>query len=77
MYHDSTFNAKDQERAKATFHSTTIEAGRLARQAGVKTLVLGHVSLRYRDMDLLCEEASQEHERVIVAKDGMVIRIGA
>ena len=77
MYHDSTFNAQDQERAKATFHSTTIEAGRLARQAGVKTLVLGHVSLRYRDMELLCEEASQEHEHVIVAKDGMVIRIGA
>ena len=77
LYHDSTFNAQDQERAKATHHSTTKEAGRLARQAGVKTLVLGHVSLRYRDLALLCEEALQEHEDVIVAEDGMVIRIGA
>ena len=77
LYHDSTFNDADQERAKATHHSTTKEAGRLARQAGVKTLVLGHVSLRYRDLALLCEEALQEHEDVIVAEDGMVIRIGA
>ena len=57
--------------------STTKEAGRLARQAGVKTLILGHVSLRYRDLASLCEEASQEHDDVIVATDGMVIRIGA
>ena len=37
MYHDATFSMADSDRAKATYHSTTIEAARLARQAGVKT----------------------------------------
>ena len=37
LYHDATFNDSDADRAKATHHSTTIEAGRLARQAGVGT----------------------------------------
>jgi ribonuclease Z len=77
LYHDATFNEKDQDRAKATYHSTTKEAGRLARQAGVSTLVLGHVSLRYRDLTSLREEALQEHDNVLVAEDGMVIRIGS
>ena len=75
MYHDATFCHADADRAKATHHSTTIEAARLARQAGVKTLVLGHISLRYKDLEALKKEALQEHEQVLVAKDGMVCHV--
>ena len=77
LYHDATFNDSDADRAKATHHSTTIEAGRLARQAGVGTLVLGHVSLRYRDLNAIRSEALLEHPNVVVAEDGMVIRVGS
>ncbi|MDA0939592.1 MAG: ribonuclease Z [Bacteroidetes bacterium] len=75
LYHDATFNAEDHQRAKSTFHSTTVEAARLARQAGVGTLLLGHISLRYRDLEVLRNEALQEHTRVEVARDGMVWRV--
>lgn len=76
LYHDATFRDADQERAKSTFHSTTVEAARLAQQAGVKTLVLGHVSLRYKDVCELRDEALREHPHVIVAEDGLVWRVG-
>ena len=75
LYHDATFNAADQKRAKSTYHSTTVEAARLASQAGVGTLLLGHISLRYRDLDSLKREALQGHPRVEVAQDGMVWRV--
>ena len=75
MYHDATFCHADAGRAKATHHSTTIEAARLARQAGVKTLVLGHISLRYKDLEALKKEALQEHDQVLVAEDGMVCHV--
>lgn len=77
LYHDATFRDADRERAKSTFHSTTVEAARLAKQAGVKTLVLGHVSLRYKDVCELRDEALREHSHVIVAEDGLVWRVGA
>jgi ribonuclease Z len=75
LYHDATFSAEDHQRAKSTYHSTTVEAARLARQAGVGTLLLGHISLRYRDLEALRNEALQEHPRVEVARDGMVWRV--
>lgn len=75
LYHDATFNDADAERAKSTHHSTTKEAGRLARQAEVETLMLGHVSLRYKDLDALRDEALQEHPNVVLAKDGLLWRL--
>ena len=76
LYHDATFAHVDQHRAKATYHSTAFEAARLAKNADVGTLVLGHVSLRYRDIDVLRREALAEHPSVVIAEDGMVLHIG-
>ena len=75
LYHDSTFANLDEDRAKSTYHSTASQAGRLARQAGVGHLVLGHISTRYRDMDLLLEEAKAFHPHVTVSKDDMRMTI--
>ena len=75
LYHDATFNDADADRAKSTHHSTTKEAARLARQAEVETLMLGHVSLRYKDLDALREEALREHPKVVLAKDGLLWRL--
>jgi len=76
LYHDATFAHDDQHRAKATYHSTALEAARLANNANVGTLVLGHVSLRYRDVEILRREALAEHPNVVIAEDGMVLHIG-
>ncbi|MGB1363341.1 MAG: ribonuclease Z [Flavobacteriales bacterium] len=77
LYHDCTFAERDAGRAKDTHHSTAKEAARLASQANVKHLVLGHISTRYREMGELLEEAKAVHGSVEVAKDGMVKKVGA
>ena len=71
LYHDCTFAERDASRAKDTHHSTAKEAARLANQAGVKQLVLGHISTRYRDIGELLGEALAFHSDVEVAMDGM------
>ena len=47
LVHEATFLSDQQERAVAAGHSTAAEAARVARDAGVKTLILTHISARY------------------------------
>ena len=72
LYHDATFIEMDGEKAKGTGHSTALEAARLASQAGVRDLVLGHLSQRYRDPEALLSEACNVHDKVHLATDGMI-----
>ena len=71
LIHDSTFANELLKRAKETMHSTAKEAGEIAREAGVKQLVLTGFSKRYKDEDLvkLWEEAKKEFDNVVIAKD--------
>ena len=48
LVHEATFGAGLVEKAQAFYHSTTIQAAQVAKEAGVDTLVLTHVSSRYR-----------------------------
>ncbi len=57
LYHEATFETKDSEIAKKTQHSTSRDAARVASQAGVEHLLLGHYSNRYRDLSTLLNEA--------------------
>ena len=75
LYHDATFANLDEDRAKSTYHSTAKQAARLAHQAGVGHLVLGHISMRYKDVGLLVEEAKAFHPKVTVAEDDMRMTI--
>jgi len=43
---DSTFSGDHAERAQQTFHSTSVQAAELARQAAVEQLLLWHISIR-------------------------------
>jgi ribonuclease Z len=54
LYHEATFLEKDKERAKATFHSTALQAAEIALKSNVKKLLLGHLSARY--------ESDQAHQ---------------
>lgn len=77
LVHDSTFGDAEQERAEETMHSTSREAARMAREAGVSRLVLTHLSTRYdRDFAPLVEQAREEYGGALdVASDGMVIEV--
>ncbi|GAA4448315.1 ribonuclease Z [Rurimicrobium arvi] len=57
LYHESTYLNADAERAAARFHATAAQAAEFAKKAGVKKLLLGHYSSKYRYVDDFQEEA--------------------
>ncbi len=76
LVHEATFGSDELERAKETGHSTAAEAARVALDAGVRRLVLTHISPRYgRDAPELLAEARAIFPETVVAKDGMTIEV--
>lgn len=57
LYHEATFSEADRNTAKATSHSTALEAGRIAQMANAGKLLIGHFSSRYKTTDDLLAEA--------------------
>ncbi len=70
LYHEATFEARESELARITGHSTTIQAAELAKNAGVKKLLLGHFSARYKDVSPLLDEARKIFPNTIAVEDG-------
>jgi len=60
--------------AAAFGHLTAGQAAWLAREAGVKQLVLHHISRRYSNKDIL-DEASQVFSDTMVARDFDLFRL--
>jgi len=59
---------EDRDMARQFAHLTARSAAELARKAGVKRLILNHLSRRYRDKDIL-QEAQAVFAEVAVARD--------
>jgi ribonuclease Z len=76
LIHEATFADEEVARAVETGHSTAREAAEVANAAGVKQLVLTHLSARYSQSasDLL-REAREVFPDTTVARDGMEIDI--
>ena len=55
-------------------HSTAAEAGEIAKAAHVSTLILGHYSGRYSNLELFKEEAQQVFRNVELAEDGKIFQ---
>lgn len=70
LYHESTFLEDDKEYAAPTKHSTAIEAATIAKEAGVKNLILGHYSTRYGSILPFKSEAETVFPQVHLADDG-------
>jgi ribonuclease Z len=65
---EATFLEDNREEARIFGHITAREAATLAYEAGVKTLLLTHVSRRYRERDLV-DEARSVFPNSYVARD--------
>jgi ribonuclease Z len=77
LFHEATFAESDTARAQETFHSTTIQAATIARDAKVGELVIGHYSARYEDDNLLLSEAKKVFPNTLLAKENLCIDIKA
>ena len=75
LYHEATFMHELLERAKQTYHTTALEAGRVARLAKVSKLVIGHFSVRYMDLNPLLKEARTEFPETYLGEEGNVFNI--
>ena len=75
LFHEATFAHENLIRARETFHTTAIQAGELAKAAGVKKLLIGHFSARYEDETVLFEEASSVFPETVLAKETLCVEI--
>lgn len=73
LYHEATFMEDKAKDAEEKFHSTALQAAKIAKKAKVKKLILGHYSARYRNLGSIHEEAKSLFPSTIMADDGKVI----
>ena len=71
LFHEATFAESESARARQTCHTTAKQAATLAKNAGVKRLVIGHFSARYEDEQVLLQEASSVFEPTVLARENM------
>jgi ribonuclease Z len=75
---EATFAEADADRASEWGHLTAGQAGRLAREAAVRRLVITHFSRRYPDVRPLVDEAAAEFDGdVVAAADLLTVAVPA
>lgn len=72
---EATHTSYDADKAGKYKHFTAREAGMVAKEMGVKKLVLSHFSQRYKDIKEVVDDAKQEFENTIGSEDFMKIRL--
>ncbi|MBL7032596.1 MAG: ribonuclease Z [Candidatus Delongbacteria bacterium] len=78
LIHESTYDNDDRKNARRTQHSTVSDAVQVAREAGVRDLILTHVSSRYLNRgNVIQEQLEQELPGAVLAADLMRVVIPA
>ncbi|WP_410507264.1 ribonuclease Z [Methanosarcina hadiensis] len=76
LIHDGSFADEMADWAGESMHSTAGEVAALAKEAGVRKLVLTHVSSRYTDdVEPILKDSKKVFENVIVAEDLMELEV--
>jgi ribonuclease Z len=75
LFHEATFLDRDKKLAAQTQHSTAAEAAELAKAAGVKKLLIGHFSSRYKDPLQFEKEAREVFKNTSAVSDGDIYSI--
>ena len=76
LIHEATFSDSEIARARETGHSTAREAAEIAREAGVRRLILTHISPRYNvDAGELLTEARAVFDNTAIARDGWTVDV--
>ncbi|MCG8310956.1 MAG: ribonuclease Z [Cytophagales bacterium] len=73
LYHEATFTDEMEDRAALTHHSTATQAATIAKKAGVRKLLLGHYSTRYKDPSPLQVEARKLFKETYLTHEGETI----
>lgn len=71
LVHEATFGGGEEKLAYEYYHSTTLQAATVAKEANANHLLLTHISSRYQkeDVNKLLEEAATVFKLVKVAHD--------
>ncbi|HFI0234627.1 TPA: ribonuclease Z [Streptococcus suis] len=71
LVHEATYGKGDEQIARKHGHSTNMEAAQVAKDAGVKQLLLNHISPRFlaKDVSQLRNDASKVFDHVHIVKD--------
>jgi ribonuclease Z len=77
LVHEATLMDELADRARRDGHSTPSQAASIAKKAGVKRLILTHVSARYRDVAPMLKEARKIFPATEIAEDFMMSELEA
>ena len=72
---ECTFANELSELATERQHLTAGQAGRLAALAGARQLLLTHISARYKEPQILLDQATAEFPNSLLAEDTLVLEI--
>ncbi|MBR5972256.1 MAG: ribonuclease Z [Paludibacteraceae bacterium] len=72
LYHEATFLHEHLSKAKATMHTTALQAATIAAKANVNRLLIGHFSARYIDTSPLLKEAQSVFPNTSLVEDGAI-----
>lgn len=75
LYHEATFISEHEKRASETFHCTARQAATLALKSDVKKLLIGHYSARYKELEILLNEAKEIFWNTYLAIEGETHRL--
>lgn len=75
IYHETTYLKGLEDRALQRFHSTTCQAADIALKANARTLLIGHFSSKYEELDAFLEEAREIFPATDLAIEGVTYRV--
>jgi ribonuclease Z len=71
LYHEATYLKDLEERAASRFHCTTAQAATIAKNAGVKHLIIGHFSSKYDRLEEFEKEVREVFPNSDLAIEGV------